>query len=71
MMWIIAEVLVLYLLGAEKCYKISNLIKDYSNTMPPKQTDIHTDRQLFQKWWFMYEKNERRFPGYLIYQILR
>lgn len=39
--------------------------------MPPKQTDIHTDRQLFQKWWFMYEKNERRFPGYLIYQILQ
>jgi hypothetical protein len=56
MMWIIAEVLVPYLLGAEKCYKLSNLIKDYSNTM---QTDRWTDRQLLQKWWFMYEKKKR------------
>lgn len=42
MMWIIAEVLVPYLLGAEKCYKLSNLIKDYSNTMLPKLTDRQT-----------------------------
>lgn len=58
MMWIIAEVLVPYLLGAEKCYKLSNLIKDYSNTM---QTDRWTDRQLLQKWWFMYEKKREAF----------
>lgn len=42
MMWIIAEVLVLYLLGAEKCYKLSNLIKGYTNTMLPKLIDGQT-----------------------------
>lgn len=63
MMWIIAEVLVPYLLGAEKCYKLSNLIKDYSNTMLPKLTDRQTT--LPKMVAYVWKKNESRFPGYL------
>lgn len=53
MIWMIAEILVLYLLEAEKCYKLSNLIKDYSNTIPlNRQTDNSSkDGGLCMKKW--------------------
>lgn len=50
------------MLGAEKCYRLSNLIKDYSNTKPPKQTDRQT---ALPKVVVFVWKTMRHFPGYL------